>query len=148
MLVGVPVSLRTIEEVLLAPLGLGIVPSADDQHLLIAGRAPVAEPPSYVQENRARELRELLEREQPDGNGRSSPLEIQPMPLLEAVKLIERDYRLPMAVDVHADDKLSLQVSGFVGPGRLGKSLRELVEPLDLEVAVKHEVIWIGRKAE
>ena len=49
VLIGVNVTLRSIEELLLAPHGLGVVPSADGKKLLITKRTGTKEAESYLQ---------------------------------------------------------------------------------------------------
>src|SRR5688572_17865855 len=49
VLIGSPITLRSIEEVLLAPHGLGLVPSAEKQMLVITMQQPKKESASYLQ---------------------------------------------------------------------------------------------------
>ena len=103
VLVGGPVTLRSIDELLLAPHGLGVAPSADGKKLLITKRPETKEPESYFQKLHAKELNDRLDRGPTDAErNEAKPLAIEDQPLLEAVKLVGREFDLPVALDAKA----------------------------------------------
>lgn len=88
VMVGYAVTLRSIEELFLAPQGLGIVPAADGKKLLITKRPAAAEPPSYLQKARAKELTVRLDRGPTEEEQKTAkPLEIKDQRLMDAFKL-------------------------------------------------------------
>lgn len=137
---GGEVSLRSIEELVLAPHGLGVVPAADGKKLLIANRRG-ADPASHLQKLHAKELNALLDR------ATAKPLEIEEQPLLDALKLVGREYAVPVALDPKAllagklDPKA--QVRGRLGPGDLRTALTKLLAPLGLRIVVTQEVLLV-----
>jgi hypothetical protein len=145
---GQPITLRSIVELLLAPHGLGVAPSADGKKLLITRRPTATETESYFQKFRARELTDRL-----DGGLLAGPqaeaksLEIKDQALLDAVKRISHEVDLPMALDAQAmrahtlDEKA--KVSGCIDPGGLRTSLMKMLDPLGLTVEVRHEVLFV-----
>jgi len=148
VLIGVNVTLRSIEELLLAPHGLGVVPSADGKKLLITKRTGTKEAESYLQKLHAKELADRLDRG-PTATERSKakPLEIKDQPLLDAVKLVAREFDLPVALAAKAMHAKTLdpnaKVSGSIGPGDLRKSLTKMLDPLGLTLEVRHEVVLV-----
>ncbi len=145
---GGPITLRTIVELLLAPYGLGVAPSADAKNLLITRRPMAAEAASYFQKLRARELGDQLDRgSAADSSGKAKPLDIKGQPLLDAVKRISHEFDLPMALDARAMHRQQLdpqaKVSGRIDPGRLRDSLTKMLAPLGLTVEVLHEVVLV-----
>jgi hypothetical protein len=148
VLVGVNVTLRSIDELLLAPHGLGVAPSTDGKKLLITKRPEIKEPESYLQRLHAKQLNERLDRgpaaAEPNG---AKPLEIKDLPLLDALKQIGNEFELPVALDAKAMHAKALdpkaKVSGSIGPGDLRKSLTKLVDPLGLTVEVRQEVVLV-----
>ncbi len=151
VLIGGPVTLRSLEELLLAPHGLGVVPSADGTKLLITRRAPTKESESYLQKLHAKELTERLDR----GPAltelvTAKPLEIKNQPLLDAIRLIGREFRFPVALDakaIHAKElDPAMKVSGTIGPGHLRQSLTTMLAPLNLTVEVRSEVVLVTPK--
>jgi len=151
VLIGVNVTLRSIDELLLAPHGLGVVPSADGKKLLITKRPETKEPESYYQKLHAKELTERLDRGPTDEERKEAKLlEIKDQPLLEAVKLIGNEFGLPVGLDAKAMQAKTLdpdaKVSGGIGPGDLRQSLTKLVDPLGLTVEVRDEVVLVTPK--
>jgi hypothetical protein len=151
VLCGVNVTLRSIDELLLAPHGLGVIPAADGKKLLITKRSPTKEAASYFQKSHARELDARLDRG-PSAAGQSEarPLEIKDQDLLAAVKLIGREFDLPVALDAKAMCTKTLdptaKVNGSIGPGNLRKALTKMLDPLGLTVEVRHEAVLVMPK--
>lgn len=148
VLIGSRITLRSIDELLLAPHGLGLAPSTEKEMLLITKRPPTKEAPSYSQKLRAKELAERLDGEAPANEGKEAKsLEIKDQPLLDTMKLIRREYDLPVALDARAMHigKLdpTARVSGDIAPDQLRKSLVKLLAPLGLTVEVRHEAIVV-----
>jgi len=144
VLIGSRITLRSIDELMLAPHGLGLAPSTEKEMLLITKRPRTKESPSYLQKLRAKELGERLD----GAEGKETkPLEIKAQPLLDTMKLIGREYNLPVALDARAmhTGKLDPQakVSGYIAPDQLRKSLVKMLEPLGLTVEVRHEAIVV-----
>jgi hypothetical protein len=141
------VTLRSIEDLVLAPHGLGIEPSADGKKLLITKRSAKKEAELYSQKLAAKDLSEWL-----DNGTEAKSLEIKDQSLLEAVKLIAREFNRPIALDAKAmrDKTLDLdaKVSGVIGPGDLRKSLTKMLEPLGLTVVVRDEVVLVTPKSK
>jgi thiol-disulfide isomerase/thioredoxin len=150
--IGVSVTLRSIDELMLAPHGLGIAPSADGKKLVITKRQEKKETPSYLQKLHAKELTERLDRGPTDDERKARPLVIKDQPLLDAVKLIVREFDLAMALDAKAMQAGTLdpkaKVSGSIGPGDLGKALTKMLEPLGLTVEVRQEVVLVTPKSK
>ena len=148
VLVGGPVTLRSIDELLLAPHGLGVAPSADGKKLLITKRPETKEPESYFQKLHGKELNDRLDRGPTDAErNEAKPLAIEDQPLLEAVKLVGREFDLPVALDAKAMHAGALdpeaKVSGRISPGALRQSLIQMVGPLGLTVEVRDEVVLV-----
>jgi hypothetical protein len=150
VVIGSSITLRSIEELLLAPHGLGVVPSPDGKTLLITKRTQGKEPLSYSQKLHAEELKRRLA-----GASRESKekrLELTDRPLLEAIQLVAREYALPMALDAKAMHVGRLnpeaKVSGKIDPGKLGASLEKLFGPLGLTIEVRHETVMVVGKGK
>jgi hypothetical protein len=148
VIIGSPLTLRSIDELLLAPHGLGFVPSSDGKLLLITKRPATKEPLSYFQKLHAEELnRQLGGAPSEDEKEKAKPLELKERPVLDAIKLISREYDLPMALDAKAMHNGTVdpeaKVSGTIDPGALRKSLVKLLEPLGLTIEVRHEVVLL-----
>jgi hypothetical protein len=150
VVIGSSITLRSIEELLLAPHGLGVVPSPDGKTLLITKRTRGKEPMSYSQKLHAEELEGRLA-----GAPRESKekrLELTDRPMLEAIQLVAREYALPMALDakaMHAGRlKPEAKVSGKIDPGKLGASLMKLLNPIGLTVEVRHETVMVVEKGK
>jgi hypothetical protein len=149
VLIGSSITLRSIDELLLAPHGLGLVPSADGKMLLIGKRREAKEPESYFQKLHAEELNGRLDGRQDEGD-KAKPLELKDQPLLEAIKLVGREYDLPVALEAKAmrtgrvDPEA--KVSGRVDPGALRKSLKKVLEPLGLAIEVRDEAVVVVTK--
>ena len=139
---GSPITLRSLEELLLAPHGLGFVPS--EQQLRITTKAPKAEPLSHPQKLRAKELEERLSG---SGDASEKPIEFEAQPLIDALKRVHREFDLPVALDALAMHKGKLDpkatVRGKVDPKRLRQSLLDLLAPLGLTIEVRDEVVLI-----
>jgi thiol-disulfide isomerase/thioredoxin len=152
VLVGMPVTLRSVEELLLAPHGLGIAPSADGKKLLVTRSEPAKKDPSYLQMRHAAGLRRQLESEATDEERNTKkPLVIKDQSLIDAVKQMSREFNyLPIALDARAmrAGKIdpSARVSGRIGLGGLGKALARMVDTLGLTVEVRHEVVLLTPK--
>ena len=140
---GGPISLRSIESLILAPHGLGIVPAADDKSLRITSKEPVPVPEIVLQRNRAIEA-EL------DGKGidaSAMPLKLSPQSLTDALRVINGEFGTPMALDTAGiiaktiDPKAT--VSGTIDPKHLRRDLNAMFKPLGLHVEVRHEVVMI-----
>src|SRR5207248_6421873 len=56
VVIGGPITLRSLDELLLAPHGLGVRPAAGEKKLVITWRPATAETQSYLQKLRARAL--------------------------------------------------------------------------------------------
>lgn len=150
-LIGGNVTFRSIEELLLAPHGLGFAPSVDGKKLLITKRQPTTEPESYFEKLHRQELNERLDRGPTDKETKEEkPLEIKDQSLLDAIKLIGQEFDFPVALDAKAVHEKTLdptkKVSGTVGPGDLRKSLTQMLDPLGLTIEVRHEVVLVTLK--
>ena len=146
VLIGSSITLRSIDELLLGPHGLGLVPSSDGTSLLVTKRLKATESLSYFQKLHAEELNRRLDGMQDEGD-KAKPLELKDRPLLEAIKLVGREYDLPVALEAKAmhtgriDAKAT--VSGRIDPGALRKSLKKLLEPLGLTIEVRDEAVVV-----
>lgn len=151
VVIGSSITLRSIEELLLAPHGLGVVPSPDGKTLLITKRTQGKEPMSYSQKLHAEELKGRLAGA-PSENGQEAgkPLTFVNLPLLEAIKTVAREYGLPMALDAKAmhGGRDQGTVSGKVDPRALRASLVRLLEPVGLTIEVGHETVMVRPKNE
>jgi len=148
MVFGAPITLRSIVELLLAPHGLGVAPSPDGNKLLITRRPAAAEPASYLQKLRARELTDRLDRRSVAGpQAEAKPLEIKDETLLDAIKRISQEFDLPVALDAQAmrANRLDLmaKVNGRIIAGDLRTSLTKMLDPLGLTVEVRQEVVFV-----
>jgi len=143
VVIGPEVTLRSVDELLLAPLGLGVAPSTDENKLLITRRPPAPAAESYLQKLRNKELTEQLDH----GNGAGKPLEIKNQTLLDAFKRISNDYDFPFALDTNAMRAGTLdpqaKVSGRIEPGNLRASITRMLDPLGLQVKVRDEVVFV-----
>lgn len=139
---GSPITLRSLEELLLAPHGLGFVPS--ERELRITTKARKAEPLSQPQKLRAKELEEQLSG---PSDGAEKMLQLEAQPLLDALKRVHREFELPVALDAGAmrTGKLDPRatVRGTIDPNRLRQSIHDLIAPLGLTLEVRHEVVLI-----
>lgn len=146
VLIGSSITLRSIDGLLLAPHGLGLVPSADGKMLMIAKRPQAKEPLSYLQKLHAEELNKRLDSAPPQTE-KPKPLELNDRPLLEAIKLVGREYNLPVGLDAKAMHTGRLdpeaKVSGRIDPSALRKSLVKMLEPVGLTVEVRHEAVLV-----
>jgi hypothetical protein len=143
---GEPITLRSIVELLLAPHGLGVVPSTDGKRLLITGQRASAEAESYFQKLRASEINDRLDGRSEAGR-QDKPLEIKTETLLNAVKRVSQEFDVPIALDAKAMRANMLdiraKVTGRIVPGDLRNSLKKLLHPLGLTVEVRHEVVLV-----
>jgi thiol-disulfide isomerase/thioredoxin len=151
LLIGWSVSLRSIDELLLAPHGLGVVPSADNKALRISKRAADNSEPSLRQTRRQKELNAWLDNKEVARAVKTS-LAISDEPLVDAVKRIVDEFDLPMAIDARALHAKAIdpkaRVSGRIGPADLRNGLAELLNPLGLQVTVRHEVVLVMPKGQ
>jgi hypothetical protein len=148
MVFGGPITLRSIVELLLAPHGLGVAPSADGKKLLVTRLPSSVEAESHYQKLRSSELTNRLDRGLEAGpQPEAKPLEIKDQALLDAVKRIGHEFDLPVALDAKAMRGNTLdvkaKVSGRIDPGDLRTSLMKMFEPLGLTVEVRQEVVLV-----
>jgi len=147
VVVGGPVTLRSLDELLLAPHGLGVAASRDEKKLLITKRPAKAEAKSYLQTSRAKELEARLDGKKAEED-EAKPLTFDGEPLLEALRRLSQEYDVPVALDARAmrDKKLDpkAKVSGKVVPEKLRESLAKLLGPAGLKVEVAHEVLLVS----
>jgi len=143
VVIGSGVTLRSIEALLLEPLGLGVVPARDGTKLLITRRPPAQGAESYLQKLHNKELTEQLDH----GNGPGKPLEIKNQTLIDAFKRIGNEYDFPFALDAKAMRAGTLnpqaKVNGRVEPGSLRKSILRILKPLGLRIEVRDEVLFV-----
>jgi hypothetical protein len=144
-LFGREVTLRSVEELLLAPHGLGVEPAADGNKLVITKRSATKVAESYFQKLRGKDLTDRLDRG--TAGKEAKPLDIKDQLLIEAVKLVGREFDLPVGLDAKAMNAKILdpmaKVSGSIVPGDLRKSLITMLNPLGLTVEVRNEVILV-----
>ena len=144
VLIGSSITLRSIDELLLGAHGLGLVPSADGKMLLIGKRRVANETESYFQKLHAAELNRRLDGAQDE---KAKPLELKDRPLLEAIKLVGREYGLPVGLEAKAMQtgrvNPQAKVSGRIDPGVLRKSLKEMLQPLGLTIEVRDEAVVV-----
>ena len=148
VVIGNPITLRSIDELLLAPHGLGLAPSTNGQSLEITRRLPAGEHPSYFQKVHNADLNKRLDGAAASGgNEPAKPLTIDRQSLLEALKLIQHEYELPVALEAKAMQlgqiNAEAKVSGTIDPTKLRGSMLKLVEPLGLRVQVRQEVVLL-----
>ncbi len=153
VVVGVGMTMRSIEELLLAPHGLGIVPSPDGKKLLITKRTSTKEAESYFQKLHCREINDRLDHGSAAAQLKNAkPLSIKDLPLIDAIKLINQEFDVPIALDAKAmhAKKLDLKakVTGIISPGNLRQSLTKLLEPHGLTIEVRDEVVLMLPKGE
>jgi len=150
-LFGREVTLRSVEELLLAPHGLGVEPAADGNKLVITKRSATKVAESYFQKLRGKDLTDRLDRGTGSTAGEEAkPLDIKDKPLLDAVKLVGREFDLPVGLDAKAMHAKILdpmaKVSGSIVPGDLRKSLMTMLDPLGLTIGVHNEVVLVTPK--
>jgi hypothetical protein len=148
VLIGSPITLRSIDKLMLAPHGLGLVPSTEAQTLVITRRSGAKDSASYFQKLHATELADRLDRTPLASESKEGkPLEIKNQPLLDAIKLVGREYNLPVGLDAKAMHTGMVdpesKVSGRIERGQLRKSLVKLLESVGLTVEVRDEVIMV-----
>ena len=153
VLVGDNVTLRSIDELLLAPHGLGVAPSADGKKLLITKRPAAKEEESYFQKLHGKGLNERLDHGPMEaGQDEAKPLEIMEQPLLDAIKRIGGEFDLPVALDAKAMQAKTLdleaKVNGRIEPGALRQSLKKMLDPLGLTVEIRDEVVLVTPKGK
>src|SRR5262249_61373723 len=73
VVIGGPITLRSLDELLLAPHGLGVAPSKDEKKLLITKRPATTDGKSYLQKYRAKQLEERLDRGAGGDKGQREP---------------------------------------------------------------------------
>ena len=147
VVIGGPITLRSLDELLLAPHGLGVTSSQDQKKLLISRRPPAPAAESFLQKLRNKELTERLDR---DANGERKPLDISNQTLLDAIKRIGNEYDFAIALDAKAMRAGTLdpqaKVTGLIAPGSLRVSLTRMLDPLGLRVEVRDEVVFVTPK--
>jgi len=148
VVIGHHVTLRSVEELLLAPHGVGVESSADGNKLIITKRSRTKAAESYFQKLRGKELIDRLDRGTGATAGKeANPLEMKDQPLIEAVKMVGREFDLPFGLDAKAMRVKTLdpmaKVSGSIEPGDLRKSLIKMLTPLGLTVEIRSEVVLI-----
>ncbi|MHB8523488.1 MAG: TlpA family protein disulfide reductase [Limisphaerales bacterium] len=153
VVIGGPLTLRSLEQLLLAPHGLGIVPSADEAKLLITHRLWTGEAESYLQRQNGKDLTERLDHRTTAGpNSQAKPLDIRKEPLLAAIKLVGRAFDLPVGLEAKAMQNGTIdpeaKVSGSIVPDNLRGSLTRMLNPLGLTITVRDEVILVIPKSE
>jgi hypothetical protein len=145
------VSLRSLDELLLAPHGLGVVAAADEKKLLITARPAKAEADSYVQKLSAREIADQLDnRVKTNPEDGVKPLEIKDEALLDALKRIHHEFGLNVALDARAMHNKTLdpqaRVTGSIARSELRKSLTAMLDSLGLTLEVRQEVVFVTPK--
>lgn len=153
VVIGAQLTLRSLEQLLLAPHGLGVVPSGDGTKLFITRWSGTNEVKSYLQKLHGKELRERLERPtQATASSEAKPLEIENQPLLAAIKLVGRAFNLPVGLEAKAMHAGTIdptaKVSGRIVPDDLRGSLTRMLSPLGLTIAVRDEVILVTPKGK
>ncbi len=154
LVVGSGVTFASVEALLLAPHGLAVVPDADGKRLRITARPAghVEPPPTPSQLRHEKDLNTRLDKKPglADVFAKAKPLQIENRSLAEALKLVGREFDLPVALAAKAMHAKKLDpaalVSGSVGPADLRTGLVKLVEPLGLTVVVRHEVVLVTVK--
>ncbi len=153
VVIGEPITLRSLDELLLAPLGLGIGPSQDDKRLLITRRPPEPAAESYLQKLRNKELNERLANG-PSANGdvTGKPLDIQSQALLHVFSRIAKEYDIPIAFDAAAMQAGTLdpqaKVTGHIAPDNLRVSLTQMLDPIGLRIEVRDEVVFVTSRGK
>jgi hypothetical protein len=147
-LIGMPVTLRSIEEILLTPHGLGISAAPDQKKLLITKLSRTREPESYFQVLHNKSLSAQLAR---GSDANVKPWTMKNQPLTDVVKRLVQDGDIPVSMDANAlrDKRIdpNALVNGSVfGPEPLGHELRSILAPLNLTFEIAHEVILITPK--
>jgi len=151
VVLGSRITLRSIDELLLAPHGLGLVPSAQGQTLHLTRQVRTQEPLSYSQKLRAAELADRLDRALTGSAAdKMEPVQIKNQSLFAAIKLINHEYDLPLALDARAMRTGTLNpqaaVNGKIDPAQLRSSLSKMIAPLGLILEVRHEVVILTPK--
>lgn len=149
VMMGSSITLRSIDQFLLAPHGLGVVPATNGDSLIITRPSKTRERLSYFQKQHNTELTKRLDgmMSEAAGEEQPKPLRIENETLLGALKLIAREYGLPVGIDAKAMQTgrvdADAKVTGLVDPARLRKTLLKLLEPLGLKLEVRHEVVVV-----
>jgi hypothetical protein len=167
-LIGMPVTLRSIEEILLGPHGLRISAAPDEKKLLITKVSHSSEPESYFEALHNKSLSDQLGQRgdavylesihNAAGLTDGPPAIVKPwtirnQPLIDVVKRLVQETDIPVAMDAKAlrnkriDQNVPVNGSLF-GPEPLGQELRSILAPLGLTVEVAHEVVVIKPKSK
>ena len=153
MLIGSGVTLRTIEQLLLHPHGLGFAPSADDKSLWITTVKPNRdEPASHSQKLATGELHVKLSWPAKSLDKPVPPLEVKDQTLVSILPRIVAHFDLAMALDAAAIKAGTLdpaaKVTGTLTAAELRKSLQQMLDPVGLTVEVFHDVVLIRPKTK
>ncbi len=153
MLIGSGVTLRTIEQLVLHPHGLGFAPSADDKSLRITTVKPNRhEPASHRQKEAAIDLLEQLDRAAKSTDKPMVPLGIKDQSLESILPRIVAHFDLAMAFDAAAIKAGTMdptaKVTGTLTAAELRKSLHQMLDPLGLTLEVFHDVVLIRPKTK
>jgi hypothetical protein len=148
VIIGSPLTLRSITELLLAPHGLGVAPSTNGQSLVITRRLQTKEKPSYFQNLHNADLNKQLDTGTVgDGEAPAKPLRIENQSVVEALKLIGQEYNLPVGIEAKGmklgQINPEAKLSGTVNPARLRHSLSKLFAPVGLAIEVRQEVVLL-----
>ena len=143
IVIGSSLTYRSLEALMFAPLGLGIVPAADNKSLLITTKKPIDEEPTAAVKAEMKVLRDKL-----DGNGfdaKLEPLTLDSKPLTDALRQIANHFDIVLSVDSLAiHNKIidpQTKLSGTLDPKHLRRDLNKMFKPLGLQLTVKHEAI-------
>jgi hypothetical protein len=167
LLIGMPVTLRSVEEILLAPYGLGMSAAPDEKKLLITRVSRAGEPESYFQRLHNKSLSDQLGQRgdavylenihKAAGLGDRPPAivkswTIRNQPLIDVINRLVQEADIPVAMDAKAlrykrVDLNALVNGSLFGPEPLGRALKSILAPLDLTFEVAHEVVLITPKS-
>lgn len=142
LLVGSDLTLGDVEELLLAPRGLGVVPTADGNGLTITARPGPPPPPTPGHARREQDtLARLAANPPPEGKA----FDLPGVPLAAAVRLLANEFDLPMAVDAKALDP-AVKLSGKVGRADVRTGVAAVLAPHGLAAGVRRGVVVVRRR--
>ena len=148
---GYGISLRSHEQLMLEPMGLAVIPT-DDGESLIIGKNPrsTEQNPSKRQLKYNKILRDRIANQTKESTQATEqkipPLELEDVSLQDAVNKIAKHFSIPMAIDRKGMEKKEELVAGKIENNDLESSLNKMLDPLDLEIVVKYEVILVTPK--